>query len=270
MNSRRSLAFYLYCITTAENCDSIAGKGIDGAPLVQVPHRGLTAVVSEVQGADFDAQFPGQRLGDASWVAERAVKHQEVVGKIFSSAPVLPARFGTLFESKDRIAEWLTEYHDRIVTFLDRVRDSAEWSLKGFLDRDEAERRLALEAVEAESGRLDEISPGARYFEQKKIEQRAKARLDAWIDDLRAGIGEAVQAVAEEGCSNSLISRRATGKEEDMVFNFAFRVHERRVPELDETIEGLRRRYSDDGLFFVVSGPWPPYSFCPNFESENS
>jgi len=60
-----------------------------------------------------------------------------------------------------------------------------------------------------------------------------------------------------------LFSREVTGSNKDMVFNWAFLVHEKAVPSFQTRIREVNARHSFRGVEFDCTGPWPPYSFTP-------
>ncbi len=52
-----------------------------------------------------------------------------------------------------------------------------------------------------------------------------------------------------------------------MVFNAAFLLPSSARASWLETIESIYRDVQERGLVLEVSGPWPPYHFCPSLES---
>ena len=61
---------------------------------------------------------------------------------------------------------------------------------------------------------------------------------------------------------NKLLSKEVTEREEEMILNSAFLINKNKVAGFLNTVEGLKTRYADKGLFFDCTGPWPPYNFC--------
>ena len=55
------------------------------------------------------------------------------------------------------------------------------------------------------------------------------------------------------------------GREE--VLNLAALMRRDRVDEFHHHVEIINRKYADEGLALALTGPWPPYSFCPHLES---
>ena len=48
-----------------------------------------------------------------------------------------------------------------------------------------------------------------------------------------------------------------------MIMNAAFLVEKQALNAVKKTLDKLAEKYRDEGLVFGVSGPWPPYNFCP-------
>ena len=59
-----------------------------------------------------------------------------------SQAPVLPARFATLFTSVDSLQQSVLEHREAIAGFFAQLGDQQEWAVKGLLDRAGALERL--------------------------------------------------------------------------------------------------------------------------------
>jgi hypothetical protein len=63
-----------------------------------------------------------------------------------------------------------------------------------------------------------------------------------------------------------VLSREVTGMDKDMVLNWAFLVPRKAVADFRTRIEQANAEHDRQGLVFQLSGPWPPYSFCPALE----
>jgi hypothetical protein len=48
-----------------------------------------------------------------------------------------------------------------------------------------------------------------------------------------------------------------------MAFNHAFLLERGRQRDFRARVESLNAKYSGQGLVLELSGPWPPYNFCP-------
>jgi len=67
---------------------------------------------------------------------------------------------------------------------------------------------------------------------------------------------------ASDFCERKPLHRGATGSDMDMLRNWAFLVPRNSVKDFKTRIEHANTDHIEQGLFFQLSGPWPPYSFC--------
>jgi hypothetical protein len=175
-------------------------------------------------------------------------------------APVLPARFATLFTSLDSLQGFLTEYHEAITGFFADLGRQREWAVKGLLDRNLATQQTAGLAPGS-------ASPGRDYLQQKRSAGNAREGLSRW---LRA---TCQQAAGELQLHASAFRERkplqaAEGAE--VIVNWAFLVPGGAEPDFRQAVGTLDAQHRLRGLSFVLSGPWPPYSFAPTLGSEGA
>ena len=71
---------------------------------------------------------------------------------------------------------------------------------------------------------------------------------------------------AEQYCRIRTLPGDLTGRSEEMLFNAAFLLPRSSQEGWLETINGLRQDVHGKGLLLELSGPWPPYHFCPSLE----
>ena len=55
-----------------------------------------------------------------------------------------------------------------------------------------------------------------------------------------------------------------------MALNLAVLVLRDRLPEFHARAEAIGAAYAEQGLSVEVSGPWPPYNFCPPSETRQN
>ena len=128
--------FYLFCVARSDSIRNLDGTGIDGhSPLFQLDQGGITAVMSAASPSEFCGEAAEARMQDLSWLGWRACRHEEVIERIAAQSPVLPARYGTLFTSKENVEKLLNKHHRAISDFLDGVGGRGEWAVKAMLHR---------------------------------------------------------------------------------------------------------------------------------------
>ena len=259
-------ALYLYCLARPGALAAIDGPGVDGEhPVNLIPFEDIVAVVSAVRVDEFLGPPAEARMKDLAWVGPRACRHEAVVERAMGSSPVVPARFAALFSSEERLAAWLETHHDAIARALDRFSDHEEWAVKGRLDRRRAEARLLAAALARQGGALSP-SPGARYFEERRLRAGIGRELDAWLKEVDAGIAGALLDHAVEFREREVVSGGAPDEAGARILNWAFLVPRSRVDDFRTRIQRINAEHGEDGLILDLSGPWPPYSFCPSLD----
>ncbi len=258
-------ALYVFCIARLDLLTTIDAIGGDGDGVLQlIPFHDVVAVVSTVSVNDFCGPVAEARLKDVAWVGRRAWRHEAIVERVMQSSPILPARFATLFSSRERLEAWLAAHHAAISASLDRVTGHEEWAVKGRLDRQRAEARLFVAALERERGTLPP-SPGTRYLDEHRIRARVGRELDLWLEEACDRAVAELQVHATEFRERVVVpeARVAGGLG---ILNWAFLVARRTIGDFGATVRRLNHELHDQGLVLDVSGPWPPYSFCPSLE----
>jgi len=260
---------YLFCFASAHGIPALKIAGIDDRfPVWQRRFKDVTAVVSKISVEDFTGPAAESRLNDLAWVGPRACRHQEVVEQVMRYSPVLPARFGTIFTSFKSLGKVLEIHYDTISQFLNRVADKDEWSVKGLIDRAKAKKRVLDLIFAREAGRLSSLSPGMRYFQEQRIRSNADKEIHDWIKEIRKKIADDLNSYTMDFCELKVYSRGATGIDMDIVLNWAFLVSQKTTEDFRARIEQTNADNEQQGLVLQLSGPWPPYSFCPSFEME--
>src|SRR3989338_777306 len=59
-----------------------------------------------------------------------------------------------------------------------------------------------------------------------------------------------------------LLPKEVTERNDEMILNSAFLINKDKVGDFLNIVEDIRAKYTDKGLFFDCTGPWPPYNFC--------
>ncbi|MDP3182073.1 MAG: GvpL/GvpF family gas vesicle protein [Desulfobaccales bacterium] len=267
-----SEGLYLFCLARLSRLPTLPleGKGLDGqSPLEVAGFQDLAAVWSPVPLEDFCGPEAEERLRDLTWIGPRVIRHQEVVAGVMRRSPVLPTRFGTIFSSWANLEKVLKRHHDAIAGFLERITGSEEWAVKGMLDRCGAKEKLFSLTQAREAERLEALSPGKRYFQEQRLRAACDQELQQWLQEICRKLWTDLRDYAADVRERRLLSREATGSDNDMVLNWAFLVPEETVPGFQARIKEANRGYGEHGLVLECTGPWPPYSFCPALDLES-
>jgi CheY-like chemotaxis protein len=262
-------ALYLYCLARAAALPALEGPGIDDAHRLDlIPFKDVVAVVSVASVDDFCGPSSAARMEDLAWVGPRVCRHQGVVEAAMRHSPVVPAPFAVLFSSAERLRTWLETDHDAISRALDRFASHEEWAVKVKLDRRTAEARV-LEAATDGHDQRPSASAGAHYLRQRGARVAAGPKLDAWLSQAcTAIVGDLLHHAAE--FREREVLRGPSEADGSPVANWAFLVPRRGRDAFAGQVESINDDYVAQGLSLGLSGPWPPYSFCPRFEPEPS
>jgi hypothetical protein len=205
-------AVYLYGITDSTRAvpDGVRLLAVDGVAGVYRP-------------APEEEERPTE---DALW------GHEEVVEALMEDGAVLPARFGTVVPSLERLRDELESRRAEFLAALDRVRGCVELGVRA------AWPERTFESTGAE--------PGRTYLARKLDEQQAGNEAVAELHEPLARL--AVDSTVEISPTPYLGLVGSYLVERDAVSRFR------------EEAERLAKDL--DGLRLACTGPWPPYSFA--------
>lgn len=249
-------ARYLFAVT--RRVDPVAlqtGVGFHGAPLELIEHRGLQAVVCDVDVNEFGEAPMRESLEDLGWVERVARTHDEVVRVVASAGTVAPLRMVTICTDDDSVRSRLEEWGDQISTALDRVEGCHEWSVKAFETAPEEV------AVQRSAGASGEPAPGtgATYLQQKLTQARRRQDAEVAAAERADAVHVALRGAALASRLLGAQDPTLTGRPERMILNGAYLVREDESQRFLACVEDLRERYP--GVSIEAAGPWPAYSF---------
>lgn len=273
----RREAIYLYCLARRSHASPRArvlqadltyeyassSPSHDDRRVMLIPFGDVLAVVSVVNRDDFCGPAAEGLMKDLAWVAPRASHHERVVEAVMRTSPVVPARFGTLFSSRERLVAWLATQHAAITRALDQLAGHEEWAVRGRLNRPAAEAVLVAAAARTPRS----MSPGARYLEERRIRAGIGQDLTTWLQTVREQIVEHLFAHAA-AFRERAVSVGALEGEGIPVLNWAFLVQAERVEPFRACVQQIGASHAEYGLALDHSGPWPPYSFSPTLASD--
>ncbi|MDP8228518.1 MAG: GvpL/GvpF family gas vesicle protein [Candidatus Electryoneaceae bacterium] len=126
---------YLYCLTYS-GVPVPEGVGVDGQSAIVVHEfNGIAVLMSVLPQEAFCGADAEARLQDLTWIAPRALRHEQVIEQVMSGAPVLPVQFGTLFRTLDSLQSVVQKNTEAIRQFLDETSEREEWSVKVLMSR---------------------------------------------------------------------------------------------------------------------------------------
>ncbi len=266
MEALKKEAIYLFCLTRHDVLGTVHGSGMDARyPFSYRVFKDIAAVWSPVATEEFCGASAEENFRDLRWIGPRVCRHEEVVEQMMCYSPVFPTRFGTLFSALERLDTLLEGHYGRVADFLDYIADKQEWGIKVLLDRNKAARSfVAAEILTAT------VSPGRNYLQEKKKRAEGDRKSRDWARANIAEISSQLGLSVEELRPLKVLPREVDDKNQEVVVNWALLVRKTRREDLLAEIKALESTYLERGLTLELSGPWPPYSFCPALEEDGS
>lgn len=239
-------ALYLYGISVASSpkASKIASSGIDGDHRVEAAACGeFTCWVSAVDPASFSQEI-NRNMENLDWLALHSVRHQQVVAEIAASATIIPARFGTVFSTRQALMKNIQGRSSALKKVFARIANADEWGVKLI-----AEQRQPQPApLKARSGK--------EYLKQKATRFKKPPDL--------SGVKEFVAAL-EKIATDSAPTGKISGVQPGLLWQATFLVPRGRRKEWDRVLKAFVKQWSGSRRI-EINGPWPPYSFVSDAE----
>jgi hypothetical protein len=220
-------------------------KGIAGADLFAVSVDEISAVVSETERADL--------ITDKA----NAIAFAGVIENLAQQFTLLPMRFGSLMDSTGSICNMLEKNYSGFKNNLQKVENKSEFGLKIFCDTGKLKAELNLKSEETSETSQKPVTENKNsvfkeYINQKLKAHRLEETLLGYIDSIIAEFkGFLIELNAEKK-----IKKMTTAT---TIIDAVFLIEKDKKAELVRAIEDMQGKYSE--LNFILTGPWPPYSF---------
>ena len=109
-------------------------------------------------------------------------------------------------------------------------------------------------------------SPGARYLREKPLREAAAKQAWRQCQSLAQEIRTELNTFGTDNRQLKLQTMDVPGGDAEMILNWAFLVPGHNVADVRKGVEKIGARYAEQGVTLEISGPWPPYNFCPSTE----
>jgi Gas vesicle synthesis protein GvpL/GvpF len=236
------MRLYVYCLAEGVHQLNKTPPGVSGAEVRIVEfEEDLSALVSPCRSDAFQV------------TRKNALAHHEVVGSITEQTTPLPARFGTLV-TIEQLRNYVSTHRPAIKAKLAHVRGGVEMTVRMIRTIDGAD-------TSQEFRNEDVRGPGTAFLLEKRREilreeagAGQKGQLSSW---LREKLGDLIK---EEKISVTSSDTVILARADHLIERVNVQEYRTRMATAVEERPEVR---------FMVSGPWPPYSFA-NIELEFS
>ena len=117
---------------------------------------------------------------------------------------------------------------------------------------------------EAASGR-----EGIQYLAAKGLRLERRRQVDAMVRQAALTVEACLKGISDAWHRLRPLTTALTNRSEKMVWNGAFLLSRFAVNSFHAACERLRSELAPKGLIVELTGPWPPYHFCPSFEPQD-
>lgn len=216
--------------------------GFDGAPVVAIRCHDLMAATSATSASSVRP------------TPENLLQHEEVVEALQLSGPLLPVRFGTVMADAGGVVEAMAQRYATLVADLARLGHKVELGLTVLWSPDgtNGEESGEWPGEEASGGNAPPVGAGTRYIRERLIEYRREAVLRTRAQAIARDVDNTLRSHALESTYSILPTPRLAARA-------AYLLEPSKVGAFRGAFEELRA--ARPSLQFLLSGPWPPYSF---------
>ena len=229
------MKLYAYCLLEDRNSFDAATHGISGAEV-----RSLEAGEFAVLISDFNADI-------VAVTRENALDHAAVVRSVLDRTTPLPFRFGTLV-AEPQLRSYIAAHKPALQSRFAHVRGAVEMSVK--IIREVSPSNPA--------STPNKITSGTTFLEEKRREILGTEQNVAEAKEISTWLHEQVESLIRD-------EQVTVRPSEKLVLTAAHLVDRDKIPQYKEFM--TRARETRPELHFLLSGPWPPYSFA-NIELE--
>jgi hypothetical protein len=220
-------------------------NGTTGAELSAISFDEISAVVSEIKKADLIAD------------KANAIIFAGVIENLSQHFALLPMRFGSMMDSPGEIQKMIEKNYPEFQNNIQKVENKSEFGLKIFCDTAKLKAEMMLKSdetieVSQNPGSTDNDSVFRKYINQKLKAHRLEEMLMGYIDS----IIEEFNGFMIELNAERKIKKMTTAT---TIIDAVFLIEKEKKATLVRAIEEMQDKHS--GLNFILTGPWPPYSF---------
>lgn len=218
-------------------------QGISGSELYILPWQNISAAVSNYTSSG------------SSITRDHAIDYARVIEELSQQYTLLPIRFGTVVKSDEIIIKLLADHYDAFVTNLQTVKNKYEFGLKVIWDYAKCSEKIR---VKLENEDLDPTNyfkkntVNTNYLLEKIKIHRLEDALLKHVEELIAEIVALLEQINPD-CKFKKMSSQ------NIILDAVFLVEKPRITEFQLVIKSLKQQHDD--LDFLLTGPWPPYSF---------
>jgi len=234
------MRIYTSCIIDATEELNASISGLEGASVYNIPYNDIGIVSSDLSG---------KVVTDENTV----MTHEKVIETLMEKYTVLPMRFHTVFRKEENVILMMQRLYDEFKINLQRLCGKVEIGLKVLWNGKEVKARI-IEGMNGDGSirQTNGASPGRNLLEEKLIEYRVDNAFEHEADRNIEGINNMLNGYIADRSYKRL-------QTENLLLDAAYLVEKERIAHFREIFGKIRTTYCD--FRYLLSGPWPPFSF---------
>ena len=241
----------IYAIISAKkNCDEVQTRllpirGISDSKIYDIPFGEISAIAGPVNKSGI--------VSDRN----KAIEYASVIDNLWKHFALLPMRYGSFMETDADIQKMLGRNYEGFQQNLGKVENMSEFGLKVFCDYDIIKAELKAIA-QSETKTTSQLVSGVEnsvfkdYVNKKLAEHRVEESMFKYIDSVIVAI-----KISLTGLFTDSKFKKMAGTTN--IIDAVFLLQKHNEGELIQQVETMQKQYP--GLNFLLTGPWPPYSF---------
>lgn len=245
VGAKASRGRYIYAVVTHSADQPLNFKGLDDRPIYTIAHRGMAAVVSDLES---DRIRPQRR----NLAAHRAV----LSGLMAVEEAVLPMRFGTIAATANEIKSLLASNRETFASQLKQIAGKLEMGVRVVWDVPNIFEYFVDAHPELKEAR-DRLFGGSN-----QPSQNDRIELGRMFERLHeADLSAHCATVEEELAPLCAAIKRGALRDDRDIMNLACLVGKDRRAEFEQGVFRAATHF-DNNFAFDYNGPWPPHSFA--------
>ncbi len=217
--------------------------GISGERLYLISQQNISALASNYSA------------GQEPWKKEKALEFAQIIETFSEKYTLLPVRFGTVVAADTDITKLLKTHYEAFENNLKKVENKSEFGLKVLWD---------FEKVKVEMKNKPEVT-GLRsddYFSKNSTTTNylfgkiKKLKLDDaimhFVDEFIESLNSRLNSISFDANFKKMVSG-------SIMLDAVFLINKKNHGQFKAAVVSLGDQYP--GLQFLITGPWPPYSF---------
>ena len=240
---------YLYAIAGQFDSPLDPPPGIENQAVYKINCGSFTPVVSTLL------------TGEVNLSKEAIYRHENVVEFFMRHTSILPVQFNTLFYNTEVLTGTLKRYNLEIETNLLKVANCVEMGVKILAKEGNTKESDTKRSKNNIPNPEEEISKAKKYI----LDKFSSHKEAFYLQEKYKAQGKVIYSLLKEFAKQGTVFPIAANSY--MILNSAFLVPRASVANFKERFHSIKKDHKE--LAFLLSGPWPPYSFV-DFQIEKA